>query len=248
MIFSPTGRADHFVAVHEWRLTKIQHRTRPLKSALRSVSKRFASVAWRQTVCPRAPSHKAGPHPPSEWHSDLLLIAANSAAEPARFGPPRFPCRPSRRAPKRSRRSAMAHSVDAARGNGRRAVATAKPFDLPGERRAVLRPFLEQPGLFGMGRAVRSLPLRPNQSCLALKSRVARKSVSAEDTGYFANSFLNSYLDKFGFPRSRLITADSSNTDLVMPRQAPLQTSNSNSRHSIAPDVALTAQATPESR
>src|SRR6185503_11470464 len=55
----------------------------------------------------------------------------------------------------------MAHSVDSPGGHGRHAVATAKAFDLPGERRAVLWPFLEQTGLFGMGRAVRSLPLRP---------------------------------------------------------------------------------------
>src|SRR5204863_7815651 len=57
--------------------------------------------------------------------------------------------------------TAMAHSVNAPLGNRRHAVASAKTFDLPSQSRAIFRPFLQQTGLFGMSRAVGSLPLRP---------------------------------------------------------------------------------------
>src|SRR3974390_274608 len=57
--------------------------------------------------------------------------------------------------------AAVAHAVNAASGNGRRAIAPTKAFDLPRERRAVCWPFLKQAGFFRLGCPVRPLPLRP---------------------------------------------------------------------------------------
>src|SRR5687767_3137786 len=85
-----------------------------------------------------------------------------------------------RKSPDELVRTTMAHSVDAPRGDGRGAVATAQAFDLPSERRAILRPLLEQTGLFGMGRAIRPLPLRPVR--IARTKAVSREKRQPKDT------------------------------------------------------------------
>src|SRR5204863_9958687 len=55
----------------------------------------------------------------------------------------------------------MAHAVNPPGSSGRYAVAATKAFGLPGQRRTTLRPLFDQASLFGMGGALRSLPLRP---------------------------------------------------------------------------------------
>src|SRR5437762_1797401 len=57
--------------------------------------------------------------------------------------------------------SPIGHPEDAARGDRRGAVPAAEPLGLPGERRAVLRPLLEEAFLLGDAVPVGALPLWP---------------------------------------------------------------------------------------
>src|SRR6266568_2600895 len=157
------GGADHFLAVNEGRLSKIPHRASS------------AEVRHQVALPNNLPVGRLEARHITRQPHDIKAVPIHCRSgartffrlRPTRCESRRDSYRPHflavlvRKSPDHLVTTAMAHSIDSPGGNRRGAIAAAKTFDLPGERRAILRPFLEQAGLFGMGRSVRSLPLRP---------------------------------------------------------------------------------------